>query len=423
MPPAFAIVDCNNFYVSCERVFNPRLAGKPVVVLSNNDGCVVASSNEAKALGIKMGVPVFQISSLIKTHKVQVFSSNYALYADMSQRIMNTLSRFTPDIEIYSIDEAFLDLSQFKQYDLTDYGHKIRSSIKQWTGIPVSIGIAETKTLAKIANKIAKKSVKAEGVLNLTASPYLNRALEITDVGDVWGIGHSYSSFLEKHGIHNALQLRDADDKFIKKKMGITGVRLLQELRGVSCYALEQFPSPKKGITVSRTFKNSIESLDDLKEAVAAYVSLGAEKLRKEHSVAGVLMVFLMTNRFRKENYYINIKTIKLPVATIDTSELIHYAHEGLKAVYRKGYLYKKAGVMFKHLYPENQIQADLFNYIDFKRSKKLMQTLDNVNKKMGSDTLKYAATGLTNNQKWKTVFKRRSPSYTTNWNQLVKVS
>jgi len=423
MPPAFAIVDCNNFYVSCERVFNPRLAGKPVVVLSNNDGCVVARSNEAKALGIKMGVPVFQISSLIKTHKVQVFSSNYALYADMSQRIMNTLSRFTPDIEIYSIDEAFLDLSQFKQYDLTDYGHKIRSSIKQWTGIPVSIGIAETKTLAKIANKIAKKSVKAEGVLNLTASPYLNRALEITDVGDVWGIGHSYSSFLEKHGIHNALQLRDADDKFIKKKMGITGVRLLQELRGVSCYALEQFPSPKKGITVSRTFKNSIESLDDLKEAVAAYVSLGAEKLRKEHFVAGVLMVFLMTNRFRKENYYINIKTIKLPVATIDTSELIHYAHEGLKAVYRKGYLYKKAGVMFKHLYPENQIQADLFNYIDFKRSKKLMQTLDNVNEKMGSDTLKYAATGLTNNQKWKTVFKRRSPSYTTNWNQLVKVS
>ncbi|MCD4787405.1 MAG: Y-family DNA polymerase [Desulfobacterales bacterium] len=423
MPPAFAIVDCNNFYVSCERVFNPKLAGKPVVVLSNNDGCVVARSNEAKALGIKMGVPVFQISSLIKTHKVQVFSSNYALYADMSQRIMNTLSGFTPDIEIYSIDEAFLDLSQFKQYDLTDYGHKIRSTIKQWTGIPVSIGIAETKTLAKIANKIAKKSVKAEGVLNLTASPYLNRALEITDVGDVWGIGRSYSSFLKKYGIHNALQLRDADDNFIKKKMGITGIRLLNELRGIPCYALEQCPSPKKGITVSRTFKNSIESLDDLKEAVAAYASIGAEKLRKERSVAGVIMVFLMTNRFRKENYYVNIKTIKLPIATSDTSELIHYAHEGLKGIYRKGHLYKKAGVMFKHLNPENQIQADLFNYKDFKRSKKLMQTLDNINKKMGSDTLKYAATGLTNNQRWKTVFKRRSPSYTTNWDQLVKVS
>jgi len=336
---------------------------------------------------------------------------------------MNALSRFTPDIEIYSIDEAFLDLSQCKRYNLTDYGHKIRSTIKQWTGIPVSIGIAETKTLAKIANKIAKKSVKAVDVLNLTASHHQNRALEITDVGDVWGIGRSYSRFLNNYGIHNALQLRDADDNFIKKKMGITGIRLLNELRGIPCYALEQFPSPKKGITVSRTFKNSIESLDDLKEAVAAYVSLGAEKLRKEHSVAGVIMVFLMTNRFKKENYYINIKTIKLPVANSDTSELIRYAHEGLKGIYRKGYLYKKAGVMFKHLNPENQIQADLFNYLDFKRSKKLMQTLDNINKKMGSGTLKYAATGLTLNQRWKTVFKRRSPSYTTNWDQLVKVS
>jgi len=423
MPPVFAIVDCNNFYVSCERVFNPKLAGKPVVVLSNNDGCVVARSNEAKALGIKMGVPVFQISSLIKTHKVQVFSSNYALYGDMSQRIMNTLSRFTPDIEIYSIDEAFLDLSQFKQYDLTEYGHKIRSTIKKWTGIPVSIGIAGTKTLAKVANKIAKKSVKAEGVLNLTASHHQNRALEITDVADVWGIGRSYSKFLNNYGIYNALQLRDADDNFIKKKMGIKGVRLLQELRGVSCYALEQFPPPKKGITVSRTFKNSIESLDDLKEAVAAYVSIGAEKLRKEHSVAGVMMVFLMTNCFKKENYYVNIKTARLPAATSDTSELIHYAHEALEGIYRKEYLYKKAGVMFKHLNPENQNQADLFNCRDFKRSKKLMQTLDNINKKMGSDTLKYAAKGLSNNQKWETVFKRRSPSYTTNWDQLLKVS
>lgn len=205
--------------------------------------------------------------------------------------------------------------------------------------------------------------------------------------------------------------------------MGITGIRLLQELRGIPCYALERFPSPKKGITVSRTFKNSMESLDDLKEAISAYVSIGAEKLRKEHSVAGVIMVFLMTNRFKKENYYFNIKTIKLPVATSNTSELISYANEGIEGIYRKGYLYKKAGVMFKHLNPENQIQANLFNYINFKRSKKLMQTLDNINKKIGSDTLKYAATGLTFNQRWKTVFKRRSPSYTTNWDQLLKVS
>ena len=423
MPPVFAIVDCNNFYVSCERVFNPKLAGKPVVVLSNNDGCVVARSNEAKALGIKMGVPVFKISNLINTHGVQVFSSNYALYGNMSQRIMNTLSEFTPDIEIYSIDEAFLDMSQFKRYDLTDYGHKIRSTIKQWTGIPVSIGIAETKTLAKIANKIAKKSVKAKGVLNLTASHYQNRALEIIDVGDVWGIGRSYSKFLNNYGIHNALQLRDSDDNFIKKKMGITGVRLLQELRGISCYTLEHFPPPKKGITVSRTFKNSIESLSDLKEAVAAYASLEGEKLRKEHSVAGALMVFLMTNRFKKENYYVNVETIKLPVASNDTSELIHYAHKGIEAVFRKGRLYKKAGVMFRHLVPESPIQTNLFHCIDFKRSKQLMQTLDKINKKMGSDTLKYAAAGITLNPRWKTVFKRRSPLYTTNWDQLLKVS
>ena len=261
---------------------------------------------------------------------------------------MNTLFRFTPDVEIYSIDEAFMDISHFKQYDLTDYGHKIRSAIKKWIGIPVSIGIAQTKTLAKIANKIAKKSVKAEGVLDLTASPYINRALEITDVEDVWGIGRSYSIFLKNYGIHNALQLHDADDKFIKKKMGITGIRLLQELRGVSCYALEQFPSPKKGITVSRTFKNSIKSIDDLKEAVAAYVSIGTEKLREEHSVAGVLMVFLMTNRFKKENYYFNIKTIKLPVATSDTSGLIHCAHKGLEMIYRKGHLYKRAGIKYR---------------------------------------------------------------------------
>jgi len=422
MSPVFAIVDCNNFYVSCERVFNPKLAEKPVVVLSNNDGCVVARSNEAKALGIKMGVPVFKISNLIKTHGVHVFSSNYALYGDMSQRVMATLSEFTPDIEIYSIDEAFLDLSRFKRYDLVDYGHKIRSTIKQWSGIPVSIGIAETKTLAKIANRIAKKSIKAGGVLNLTASPYQNKALEITDVGDVWGIGRSYYRFLKGYGIHNALQLRDADDTFIKKRMGIVGVRLLQELRGVSCYALEHCPPPKKGITVSRTFKNSIATLDELKEAVAAYVSLGSEKLRREHSAAGVLMVFLMTNRFKKENYYINVETLRLPVATSDTSELIHYAHEGLKAIYREGYLYKKAGVMFKDLVHENQVQANLFNCRDFERSKKLMGTLDNINKKVGSDILKYAAVGLTSNQRWKTVFERRSPSYTTNWAQLLKV-
>lgn len=423
MSSVFALVDCNNFYVSCERVFDPKLEGKPVIVLSNNDGNAVARSNEAKALGIKMGVPVFEIQDLIKTHEVQVYSSNYALYGDMSQRVMQTLSKFTPDIEIYSIDEAFLDLSQFKLYDLTDYGRRIQYTVKKWTGIPVSVGIAETKTLAKIANRIAKKSNKAGGVLDLTASPYQDRALEMTDVEDVWGIGRSYSMFLRENGINNALQLRNTDDNFIKKRMGIVGIRMLQELRGVSCYSLEQCYPPKKGITVSRTFKKAIETLDELKEAIASYASRGAEKLRKEHSVAGVLMVFIMTNRFKKERYYFNMETIRLPVATSDTPELIRYAHEGLKEIFRKGYLYKKAGVMFKDLVPENQIQANLFDSKDRNRSKKLMQALDNINIKLGSSTLKYAAVGLTHNQRWKTVFKKRSPSYTTNWDQLPKVS
>ncbi|TFG89811.1 MAG: Y-family DNA polymerase, partial [Syntrophobacterales bacterium] len=258
MSPTFALVDCNNFYVSCERVFNPQLIGKPVVVLSNNDGCVIARSNEAKAIGIRMGAAVFKIQDVIKAHGVHVYSSNYALYGDMSQRVMETLTDFTLDVEIYSIDEAFLDLSGFKRSSLTDYGRSIWSTVRTWTGIPVSVGIAETKTLAKIANRIAKKSERAHGVLDLTVSPYRDRALAITDVEDIWGVGRGYATFLRGAGINNALQLRNAPDGPIRKKMGITGLRLLQELRGVSCYPLEQSPPPKKEITVSRSFKHPL---------------------------------------------------------------------------------------------------------------------------------------------------------------------
>jgi len=422
MTTVFALVDCNNFYVSCERVFDPKLCGKPVIVLSNNDGCAISRSNEAKALGIKMGVPVFQIRDLIKANGVEVYSSNYALYGDMSQRVMQTLAEFTPDIEIYSIDEAFSDLAGFTRCDLTNYGHQIRYKTRKWTGIPVSIGIAETKTLAKIANRVAKKSKKASGVLDLTSFPYKDRALEKTKVEDVWGIGPAYNRFLKENGIRNALQLRNADDKLIKQRMGIVGTRLIHELRGVPCYCLEQCPPPKKGITVSRSFKHVIETLNELEEAVATYVTIGAEKLRKEHSVSGVLMIFVMTNRFKRQNQYFNLKTLKLPVSTSDTSELIHYAHLGLKEIYRKGCLYKKAGVMFNNLVPENQIQSNLFDVRDRNRSMKLMAALDNINIKMGSSTLKYAAVGLRQNQGWKTMFEHRSQSYTTNWNQLLEV-
>ncbi len=422
MSSVFALVDCNNFYVSCERVFNPKLVGRPVIVLSNNDGCAVARSNEAKALGIKMAVPVFQIKDLIKHNKVQVYSSNYALYGDMSQRVMQTLTQFTPDLEIYSIDEAFLDLAGCKRINLTEYGRNIKTTVEKWTGIPVSVGIAGTKTLAKIANHLAKKSKKANGVLDLTTAKYMDQALAAVAVGEVWGVGRKYAGFLKANGIDNALQLRDADDNFIKKKMGIVGLRLLNELRGISCYPIEQSPPRRKSVTVSRTFKKAIASLDELLEAVAAYVSTGAEKLRQENSVAGVLIVYVMTNRF-KDDYYYNSVTLKLPVQTNDTSELIGYAREGLRGIYKKGGQYKKTGILLHDLGPETLVQANFFDTVDRNRSKKLMQAVDAINCEMGSGAIKYGAVGVGRNQSWKTAFNQRSRSYTTHWDHLLEVT
>ena len=423
MSPIFALVDCNNFYVSCERVFNPRLIGKPVVVLSNNDGCVIARSNEAKAIGIRMGIPLFKIQDVIRAHGVHVYSSNYALYGDMSQRVTEVLLQFTPDVEIYSIDEAFLDLAGFKGCSLTDCGRSIRSTVLTWTGIPVSVGIAETKTLAKIATRIAKKSKKADGVLDLTMSPYRDTALAITDVEDIWGVGRGYSRFLRSIGINNALQLSNAPDNLIKKKMGITGIRILQELRGVSCYPLEQGPPSQKEITVSRSFKHPLEDRADVSEAIAAYTSRGAEKLRAAHLEANILVVFLMTNPYSRESRYFNMKTIRLAFATSDTSELIAYARSGLDEIYREGYFYKKAGVIFRDLSSDSCTQTVLFAHNRKEHSSQIMETFDMINKKFGRDSLRYAATGATSNRKWKTAFQWRSPSYTTDWNQLPKVS
>lgn len=280
MPPIFALVDCNNFYASCERVFNPMLEGKPLVVLSNNDGCVVARSNEAKALGIGMGVPEFQIRPLLRAHHVQVFSSNCTLYGDMSQRVMETLEPFSLDLEVYSIDEAFLSLVGFKQRNLTDYGQKIRQTVKQWTGIPVSVGIAETKTLAKVANRIAKRTPDIGGVFDLIACPDRAALLGRVAVEDVWGIGPTYARLLNQHGITTARQLSEADDQWIRKRMGVVGLRLVMELRGVSCLDLEQCPPPKQSLTCSRAFGTLISTLAEMEEAVSVYTSRVAEKLR-----------------------------------------------------------------------------------------------------------------------------------------------
>jgi DNA polymerase V len=423
MPSLFALADCNNFYVSCERVFNPKLVGKPVVVLSNNDGCVIARSNEAKALGIAMGTPLFKIQDVVKTQDVHVYSSNYALYGDMSRRVIEVLSQFTPDIEMYSIDEAFLNLSGFEKTDLADYGRAIKSTVLQWTGIPVSVGIAETKTLCKIAARIAKKSKKADGVLDLTNSPYRDCALSITAVEDIWGVGRNYAAFLKGIGIMNALQLRGSPEGIIQKKMGITGLRIVSELNGVSCYPIEKMPPPKQEITVSRSFKHTIDDKSVVMEAVAAYASRGAEKLRAAHLEANALVVFLTTNPYGAEPRYFNMKTIKLPLQTNSTPELIAHARRCFEDIYREGCGYKKAGVILRDLASDSIEQGDLFAHEHKEHPKEIMEAFDRINRKYGRDTIRYAATGNIASQKWRTSFQWRSPSYTTDWNQLPSVS
>jgi len=416
-----ALADCNNFYASCERVFNPKLEGKPVVVLSNNDGIVVAASKEAKAIGLELGIPIFKAEDLVRSAQVQVFSSNYTLYGDLSRRVMETLSQFTPELEVYSIDEAFLDLSGFGGKNLTDYGRHIRDTVKRWTGIPVSIGIAETKTLAKIATRLAKKSSKADGVLNLTGSPYRERALAATPVGDIWGIGRQYAKFLIKNGIITALDLRDVTDVWVKKHMGVVGLRTVKELRGTPCLSLVPRPPAKKEICVSRSFGKLVSTRAGVREAVATYTTRAAEKLRKQRHAAGALMVFMMTNRFKDEPQYANSAVLEAPVPTDSTGELIGCALRGVDFIFREGYRFYKAGVVLTGLVPADQIQTDLFYTRDFEGSRRLMEALDHVNASLGPGTLKFAATGL--EQSWKTKFNRRSPRYTTRWDELPAVS
>jgi len=439
MKELFALVDCNNFYVSCERVFSPRLEGKPVVVLSNNDGCVVARSNEAKALGIGMGVPAFEVEDIIRKNGVEVFSSNYALYADMSSRVVETLSAFTPDIEVYSIDEAFLNLGHRQasldgfSCSLTCYGRKIRQTVKQWTGMPVTVGIARTKTLAKIANRTAKKSActcvgldtgdagtgaKANGVLDLTDSAYLDKVLAETAVEKVWTVGLKTALQLKGAGIKTALALRDADIGWVRQKFGVVGVRTVYELRGISCYPLEQNPPTKKSITVSRMFGRPVESIEELKEAVSSYASRAGEKLRAEGLAAGLMTVYVTTSRFI-ENRYFNSHTVEFAAATSNTIELIRNARQCIDRLYRKGCAFKKCGIILNGLVPENRIQECLFDNVDRLKSQRLMRVIDAINTRLNSP-LQWAAEGL--GQSWKVRFKRRSNRYTTCWDELAEV-
>jgi DNA polymerase V len=418
MKDVFALVDCNNFYASCERVFNPKLEGRPIVVLSNNDGCVVARSNEAKALGIGMGVPAFEVEDILNKNSVEVFSSNYTLYADMSSRVMETLSILTPDIEIYSIDEAFLRLNDY-ECSLADFGRKIRQTVKQWTGMPVSVGIGSTKTLAKIANRIAKNFGKANGVMDLTAFDSLDDILAGIPVEKIWTIGIRTTIRLKRAGIRTALDLRQADINWIRQRFGVVGVRTVYELNGDCCYPLEHNPPVKKSITVSRMFGKPVESVEDLKESIASYASRAGEKLRRRRLAAGIMTVFVTTSRFTERRYF-NSRTLVFPVATSNTMEIIRAALLCIDNLYREGYAYKKAGIIFNALVHEDRVQKNLFDDIDREKSKRLMKAIDAVNTRSGH-SVRWAAEGL--GQPWKVLFKKRSRRYTTRWSDLPEVA
>ena len=424
MKEIFALVDCNNFYVSCERVFNPSLEKLPVVVLSNNDGCIIARSNEAKALGIKMGTPLFKCRDLIDEHRVKVLSSNYALYGDWSQRVMSTLQHFIPELEVYSIDEAFLSLEGFKRNQLTGYAHRIKQRVRQWTGMPVSIGIGPTKVLAKIANKVAKDHRRHDGVFTFTDHTGIDTVLDSIEAGETWGIGRRSATFLKRHAITTARDLKYAPDAWVRQHLTVVGLRVVWELRGIPCIPLEEAPPPKKGIGSSRSFGRPVESLLDLSEALSDYVSRAAEKLRAQKSITSFIQVYLSTNRFKDEPQYSNAATLRLPVPTAYTPDLIYFAREGLKSIYRTGYRYQKVGVFMTGILDQDRIQGNLFltghggQHLTLQR--KLMNTIDCINKRWGGNTIQCAASGV--RKDWKMRQSVKSPNYTTCWAELPVV-
>jgi len=392
-----ALVDCNSFYVSCERLFNPKIRRKPVVVLSNNDGCIISRSNEAKALGIKMGEPYFKAKDIIVKNKVEVFSSNYSLYGDLSRRVMRTLKRFNSEIEVYSIDEAFIDLSNFPDQDVEKIGKEIRETVLQWTGIPTSIGIAKTKTLSKVANHIAKK--KESGVTNLIGIDNLDPILEKVEINDIWGVGKQLTKFYQKNGIYNAKQLKNKSNTWIKKSSNVLGSRTAMELRGIPCINLETTQTKRKSCVVSRSFGKRIEKFQELKEAVASYCLNASEKIRSESLVAKAITVFVRTSPFQRDyGYYSNAKTIDFPIATNNSIEIVKTAVSILENIFKNGYQYQKAGVMLTGLHNNNG-RKNLFSSEKDEKINTLMRSIDNTNYRYGRSTLSLASAGV--QKKW----------------------
>jgi len=421
-----ALVDCNNFFCSCERVFDPSLMGKPVVVLSNNDGCIISRSEEAKALGIPMGAPLHQQQEVIRKHGVRVFSSNYTLYGDMSARVMSILRDAVPAIEVYSIDEAFLELPP--SFD-EEAARELRAKILQWTGIPVCIGIAGTKLLAKFANRHAKKNKEiTDGVFDLTTYWDPDGLMADAPCEALWGVAKNTARTLSKIGIRTVLEFQRADPTAVRKSLGVVGERLLRELNGISCMELEEMPPSRKGVIASRSFGSPVEEIVDLEEALANHVSRAAEKIRRFALLATHIEVFLQTNRFRKDlPQYYPIRGVTLPAPTASTSELMATARQLLHSIYRSGYRYKKTGVMLAHLVSEEEYQPSLFD-APTPKSKRLDidKIVDEINRRMGDNrtpVITRAAMGTESSGKgWKMRAERHSPNYTTNWQELPVV-
>ena len=414
-----ALADCNNFYASCERVFNPGLKDKPIVVLSNNDGCIIARSNEAKVLGIKMGEPVFKVRDIIDNNNIYVFSTNFALYGDMSSRVMSLLSDMSPEIEIYSIDEAFMNFTGVK--DSVHLASKMKSIIAKSTGIPISIGIAETKTLAKVANYIAKKQT-ANGVYALTEQQQIENALKELPVSKLWGVGNRHLRMLNSYGINTAYDFIQLNEDWVLEKMTIMGLRMQRELKGDSCFGIDAYPSRKKNIRTSRSFGMKVKSLQTIQESIIAHAARCAEKLRIENSCARYVSVILRTNPFSKsQDYYYGYKSINLEIPTNDSMEIVNAAKILLGSIYKEGLIYTKSGVIVGDNVPADQVQLNLFYSEQGKEKRKnLYKSVDFINQTMGRDKIQLLGQGIA--KKWKLKQENLSPCYTTRWTDLLRV-
>ena len=420
----YALADCNNFYVSCERLFRPALWGKPVLVLSGNDGCVVSRSDEAKALGIGMGVPVHEVKDLVEEHSVIKCSSNFALYGDMSHRVMFVLGQMSSEIEVYSIDEAFLNLEKIGRGNWGLFGHEVRKRVGKDLGLPISVGIGASKTLAKAANYLAKKKKEMcsyQGVVELVDEESIKRGLGMMPVGEVWGVGRRYAKKLKARGIETALDLRDTDLMWIRKEMTIMGERLVRELRGEKCSGLAEKVKLNKQLIRSRSFGKPVQSLQGLEEAISSYASRACVKLREQGLAVGVIRVFIQTNPFSKsERQYFNSATVKLAMPSADTRLVVEKAIQRLRKIYKPGYRYKKAGIVMEHLVKADQVAGLLFEEGDSDKSKKLMGVLDEVNGVMGNDVLRVGSMGL--NRQWLAKRESCSGRFTTSWDELLDV-